>query len=803
MTLLKSQEAVLSSGLLNSGFSCVLQMPTGSGKTWLAEQAIQDVLTRGSRAIYLTPLRAQAAELTGRWQRLYSNAKVGVFTGDFGIPGIPYPIPFNQANLLVMTPERLDACTRVWRSHWNWIPEVSLIVIDELHLLGDRHRGARLEGAISRFRRLNPFACILGLSATLGNRHELADWLDGVEFYSDWRPIPINWRIVRYRKASEKPGLLIDNVSRNVNTNSKSIIFVQSRRRAEELTKQLQSQGLRATHHHAGLKMNDRHKVEAGFRGNEYNVLVSTSTLEMGVNLPVRQVILYDLQAFDGTEFIPLSTNTVFQRAGRAGRPGLDTEGEALLLAPQWNNQVKQYLLGKFEPIYSQLYNRQAVSEQILAEVASGLCRTVRQLTTAFNQSLAAKQKSLPNIASLVWEMRQAGMLEATLDDGGRIATERLRATRQGHIAVRHFLNPTTVLQFRRALERYSDLTFFDLLILAASTEDCEPILPVDFEELDALADHLSQERSLLLGHSRKELAELLGIDGKRLLAAIKMAQAALDFTRSGEAEDVAEKHNCYPFEIERLRESLDRLLLAMTALFEKTNGDIPSKSLLIQPGDHVPLRERVMVLRQMITAGINEAAATLTLINGIGPKWVKRLYEKGIADIEDLASSEVEDLMMIQRLSPDRARRWITEANEKIRFRSAFSYREDGPPTNVRNHGWAPEVDPYRLRRALDLKITRGEGGSFQITGGLESHVVLTVDGKLICDCQDAAKVSDLPVERQRQCKHVLAVRLHCGDTGLTELALQIKMRPDEVQLNLFNLWFESKWSAAPKRGA
>src|SRR5215510_15818685 len=116
MALQKPQEAVLSSGLLNSGFSCVLQMPTGSGKTWLAEQAIRDVLSGGSRAIYITPLRALAAELVGRWQKLYLNAKVGVFTGDFGVPGNPYPISFNQASLLVMTPERLDSCTLAFRS---------------------------------------------------------------------------------------------------------------------------------------------------------------------------------------------------------------------------------------------------------------------------------------------------------------------------------------------------------------------------------------------------------------------------------------------------------------------------------------------------------------------------------------------------------------------------------------------------------------------------------------------------------------------------------------------------------------
>src|SRR2546423_7364194 len=91
------QAEVLERGLLSSGFNAVLQMPTGSGKTWLAEQAIASTLGVGSRAIYLTPLRALAAELTGKWQQQFTGFKVGVFTGDFASTKKPYPVSFNDA----------------------------------------------------------------------------------------------------------------------------------------------------------------------------------------------------------------------------------------------------------------------------------------------------------------------------------------------------------------------------------------------------------------------------------------------------------------------------------------------------------------------------------------------------------------------------------------------------------------------------------------------------------------------------------------------------------------------------------
>ena len=168
------QEEVVARGLLTSGFNCVLQMPTGAGKTWLAEQAIDSMLRAGARAIYLTPLRALANELVERWTRRFEGHEVGVFTGEYG-QRQAYPVPFDRARLLIMTPERLDACTRNWRSHWGWLPEVNLLVVDELHLLGERGRGPRLEGALMRARRLNPFLQLIGLSATPHRRDSTSE----------------------------------------------------------------------------------------------------------------------------------------------------------------------------------------------------------------------------------------------------------------------------------------------------------------------------------------------------------------------------------------------------------------------------------------------------------------------------------------------------------------------------------------------------------------------------------------------------------------------------------------------------
>lgn len=785
-SLFPPQREILEAGLLTSGFNCILQMPTGSGKTWLAEQAIAHTLERGLRAVYLTPLRALATELMQRWQTRFGDTRVGIFTGDFGKPGSPYPVSFKDAQLLVMTPERLDACTRSWRSHWSWLPEVDLVVVDEFHLLGDRQRGARLEGTLSRIRRLNPFVSLLCLSATLGNRQELADWLGGVEYSTHWRPIPITWRIVHFKKADDKPELLAREIGNNTQKGGKSLVFVQSRRRAEELGGYLHTHGLRARHHHAGLVHADRQQVEHQFRNSNLDVLVATSTLEMGLNLPVRQVLLYDLQQFDGVDFQPLPTNSVWQRVGRAGRRGLDDEGEAVLLAPSWDRQAERYEQGHYESIRSGLSDTHLLAEQVIAEVASGLARTPIQLKTVFAQSLAQHQACLPDVERTLRDMLEAHMLEEKEDEKRKGL--RLRATRLGYIAVRHMLTPTTVLLFRRLLEDQEELTFFDLLLIAASTNDCEPVLPVDFEELDALAAILAQEPSFLLQKSYEELSDLLEIRGKRLLSALKMAIVTRSWTRHGQIPEVAELHDCYPFEVNRLCESLERLLTAMNAL-----QIVPEETL--DDAEHIPLSERLRLLLQMIVAGLNESTATLTLISGIGPAYARLLQQTGIEDIEDLALADADDLGALPGLSSKRAAQWIQTAEELIKTHPANRYREDGPTIHLTLPTWPADIDPYRLRRALDLQITNPKNATYIVTGGLEPHRIQAQTEHLTCDCADAKK--------GHTCKHQLAVRLHTGDPLLRRLTQQLSASPPNTSIDLFDLWFADRSSQSRRRAS
>ena len=401
--------------------------------------------------------------------------------------------------------------------------------------------------------------------------------------------------------------------------------------------------------------------MERGFRENSTQVLVATGTLEMGINLPARQVVLYDLQGFDGQGFSPLSVNTVWQRAGRAGRPGLDSSGEAVLLAPSWEKTADRYALGRFEPVISGVTEPQALAEQILAEVHSGLARTTTQLERVFSTSLAAFQRKTLQIRRTVAEMLEAGMLREEDQETRTL----LHATPLGRIACRHQLRPATVLHLRRHLEGKSSLTDFDLLLTCASAPDCEPVLPVDFEDLENLAEELARQTSRLLTNSSRHN---LSVGGKRLLSALKTCIVLWRWTVIGDEESVAEEDGIYPFEIFRLIETMDRLLLASASIQKLIDHPVApgipeevSEEKAAIPKSHALLR--IELLRQKVLNGIEGPAASLTLVDGIGSSWARKLSTHGIPDLTALAQASVDKLTSLSGISAKRAANWIANA--------------------------------------------------------------------------------------------------------------------------------------------
>jgi len=197
-------------------------------------------------------------------------------------------------------------------------------------------------------------------------------------------------------------------------------------------------------------------------------------------------------------------------------------------MAAAWDHCIKNYERGRFEPVVSMLGEQRTLAEQMLVEVASGLSRTRSQLHRHLQHTLAAHQGKLCRFQPTLNDMINSGMLrEVHADDADGPA---LKATRLGRIAVRQMLAPATVLLLAKWLtcEEAEKLQLFDLLVLATLTEDCQPLIPVDFEELDGLAARLAKEPSFLLAGRNKNATLHLGCGGRKALAVLKTAMVAI-----------------------------------------------------------------------------------------------------------------------------------------------------------------------------------------------------------------------------------------------------------------------------------
>ncbi|MDZ7731620.1 MAG: DEAD/DEAH box helicase [Natrialbaceae archaeon] len=157
--------------LLESDANVVASAPTASGKTALAELAMCKTIAAGGTALFLAPLRALTNEKESEWDRFEElDHSVYVVTGERDLN----PRRARRADILVMTPEKLDSATRKYDSRrYDFVTDIDLCVIDEVHLLDADRRGSVLEVTIARLR--TPlFTTDRGLSATMPNVEDVA-----------------------------------------------------------------------------------------------------------------------------------------------------------------------------------------------------------------------------------------------------------------------------------------------------------------------------------------------------------------------------------------------------------------------------------------------------------------------------------------------------------------------------------------------------------------------------------------------------------------------------------------------------
>ena len=699
---------------VTEGQNIVAAIPTASGKTLVAELAMLSAVARGGKALYIVPLRALASEKQAEFEQFEQyGLSVGVSTGNYESDGGW----LGDKDIVVATSEKVDSLVR---NDAPWLEDLTCVVSDEVHLVDDGQRGPTLEVTLAKLRRLNPDLQTVALSATIGNAGELAGWLDAELVDSDWRPIELQ-KGVHYGQAlhledgsqqrlavqnSEKPTAAIvrdtlqDDHAEDgtVEEGGSTLVFVNSRRNAEAAAGRLAStvrphlssdekaqladiaaeirdvsdtetsddlaDALRdgAAFHHAGLARDHRELVERAFQDRLVKVVCATPTLAAGVNTPSRRVVVRDWRRYDGSAggMAPLSVLEVHQMMGRAGRPGLDPYGEAVLIASshdELDELFERYVWADPEPVRSKLAAEPALRTHILATVSSGFARSRTGLLEFLEQTLYASQTD------------ESGRLERVVDDvltylerNGFLEVEsgELDATSLGHTVSRLYLDPMSAAEIVDGLESWarhagepetseepeasSEAAGDGFTTASELAEEREAAADVDPDDISALGLYHLVSRTpdmyqlYLRSGDREEYemelyerkAELLGptpseFEDERFedwLSALKTARLLEDWASEVDEETITERYGVGPGDIRGKVETAQWLLGAAESLASEVDSDAA---------------RAISEARIRVEHGVRKELVDLAGVRGVGRKRARRLFEAGIGDRAEL----------------------------------------------------------------------------------------------------------------------------------------------------------------------
>ncbi|MDA8371798.1 MAG: DEAD/DEAH box helicase [Nocardiopsaceae bacterium] len=316
---------------LVGGEDAVLLAPTAGGKTEAAVFPLLSAMAAGgwsgASLIYVCPIKALLNNLLPRLQSYagWMGRSAGLWHGDVGAAARGR-ILRDRPDILLTTPESLEGMlvsTKV--DHREFFAGVRAVVVDEVHAFAGDDRGWHLLAVLERLTRLRgePIQRV-GLSATVGNPEDLLTWLQGSG--AGKRPgrviAPEVNRPGAAAPAEPPPGEVeldyvgsLDNAARVIaalHTGEKRLVFCDSRQAVEQLGAALRMRGVTTFLSHASLAVDERRRAEQAFAEARDCVIVSTSTLELGIDVgDLDRVIQINA---------PGTVASFLQRIGRTGR---------------------------------------------------------------------------------------------------------------------------------------------------------------------------------------------------------------------------------------------------------------------------------------------------------------------------------------------------------------------------------------------------------------------------------------------------------------------------------------------------
>jgi helicase len=676
------------SGLLN-GKSVLVSAPTASGKTLIAMLSMISYISKNKgKIIYLSPLRALAAEKFSEFKKLEKVAlgnkvKVGISTGDF--ENIEKNLEKN--NILVLTNEKMDS---IIRHGAEWVDEIGLVIADEIHLIGDENRGPTLEMILTQLKQLETKPQIVGLSATITNSNEIADWLECNLIENDWRPVPLAEGVCDAGEITMSDGKTfeversirgtpIDLGVQSVKDGGQSLVFAETRTRSKSLatkaadvisqilakkeltqlektSKKILSENEHTelvktlatlvkkgvAFHHAGLNQNCRETIEKEFRNGTIKLLSSTPTLAAGVNLPARRVVISNINRYNAKVGAnrPISILEYKQLCGRAGRPQYDKFGESIIVGNgNTEDLIDYYINGEPEPIKSKITDDKSLRTHILSVIVTHPGIKKEEILEFFLKTLGGLQSRKPTIKFAIDISLRFLSSEYLLVKKG----ERYAATEFGKKTSMLYIDPLTATYFRDAVENVSqdgNHTFGFLHLIS----NCEEFFPKF-----SLRQKDYESASLMIENNSSELLEPISeYDCSRSLLAL---QAWI--TESSELS-LSDNLGIESGDMHRMTETANWLSYCLREI----SKHVERADLLEELGD----------LRRRIVYGIREELLDLVRVKGIGRVRARILFKNGIKNLIDLEKTPVSKLAEIDKIGSSIAENIKTELR-RVRY--------------------------------------------------------------------------------------------------------------------------------------
>ncbi|KAF4077525.1 hypothetical protein AMELA_G00209220 [Ameiurus melas] len=485
----------------------IYSLPTSGGKTLVAEILIfKEILCRKKDALLILPYVSLVQE------KVRGLASFGIeleflveeYAGSKGkFPPVKRRI---KNSLYIATIEKSHSLVNsLIETHR--LDNIGLVVVDELHMLGDGSRGAILEMTLAKVLYVSKSTQIIGMSATLGNVADLLTFLRAENYTNDFRPVQLKEyvklrdsiyevdpkeeqcfrfsRVLTFKYSSGMQKLDPDHIIALVTEvipHQSCLIFCPTKKNCENvagmickylnkdflkhreeeklsLLSELRNSGngslcpvLQRTvpfglaYHHSGLTGDERKLLEEAYSSGLLCLLACTSTLAAGINLPARRVILRS--PYVGADFLKRSQYK--QMVGRAGRAGIDSMGESILILQEKDrDRAKELVCAPVENCYSNLLHdgSRGLLSLILSLIGLDITCTVEQVLEFMSRTLLSvqetrlcQQKSLHElIVESIEILKQKGLIDPSSHEQAVLHVTKLgRATYKGSVDLRY-----------------------------------------------------------------------------------------------------------------------------------------------------------------------------------------------------------------------------------------------------------------------------------------------------------------------------------------------------------------------------